>query len=373
MIHFFNLSNLFRSAALFIGFTALFVVLPVKAQDNAVPLADTTNYVASSWVVLPSLFYSPKTKIGGGGSVRYFPKRVAGVRPSSISASAIYTAKKQLILSLVPDLFFNNGRRRFYASALYLNFPDVFYGIGNDLPLSESESYTARTSSLLLSGEQEVWPNLSLGLQTWLRYEKVTETDSLGILFSGELPGSTRGTATGAGLFFRWDTRDNYFYTSEGLYIRGAWMSFGSALSGDFKFNRVSLDIRHFMPIGWRHIIALRAYTQAVEGTAPFQLLPQAGGRSLLRGYPEGRFRDNVMAMLQAEYRLVVWGPVGFVVFGSVGDLQRRYSALGSEKLLYAGGPGLRLMINEEGLNFRVDYGIGQDGGAFYFTLGEAF
>ena len=157
----------------------------------------------SSWVVLPSLFYSPKTRLGGGGSVRYFPRRKLGVRPSSVAASFVYTARKQLVLSLVPDLFFDGGRRRFFASALYLNFPDVFFGVGNDAPRSESEGYTARTTSLLLSGEQQIRPNLNLGLQTWYRFEKITETDSTGLLVNGTLPGSQAGNVTGAGLFLR--------------------------------------------------------------------------------------------------------------------------------------------------------------------------
>lgn len=377
MKHILRVSSSFvgaSSLSLFVCFGCFALIGPnlLKAQTSNPPV-DSTQMVESSWVVLPSLFYSPRTKIGGGGSVRFFPRRPMNVRPSSISATAIYTAKKQLILSIVPDLFFDGGRRRFFANALYLDFPDVFYGIGNDQPLSDSESYTARTSSLLLSGEQKVRPNLSLGLQTWLRHENVTETDSMGVLFDGSLPGSTRGTATGLGTFFRWDTRNNFFYTSDGLYIRGAWMFFGSALGGDFRFSRASFDIRRFIPIGWRHIIALRGYTQAVEGNAPFQLMPNVGGRDLMRGYREGRYRDNVMAVLQAEYRVYIWGPIGAALFASAGDLQRRYSALGSEKIIFAGGPGLRLLINEEGLNFRVDYGIGRDGGAFYFTLGEAF
>lgn len=374
MHHIHRLRALLKTTAvLFIGLTWGLFVSQGKAQGIASQASDSTDYIKSSWVVLPSLFYSPKTKLGGGGSVRYFPKRFAGERPSSVSAAVVYTAKKQLILSLIPDLFFDHGKRRFFASALYLNFPDTFYGIGNDAPLGDSEGYTAKTSSLLLSGEQEVRPNLSLGLLTWLRFEKISETESTGLLFDGSLTGSTRGTAAGAGLFFRWDTRDNYFYTGKGLYVRSSWMLFGSALGGDFRFSRAALDVRRFTSFGWRHIVALRAYTQAVEGNAPFQLLPQVGGRELMRGYPEGRYRDKVMAVLQAEYRLVVWGPVGFVLFGSAGDLQRRYSALGSEKLIFAGGPGLRLLMNEEGLNFRIDYGVGRDGGAFYFTLGEAF
>ena len=43
------------------------------------------------------------------------------------------------------------------------------------------------------------------------------------------------------------------------------------------------------------------------------------------------------------------------------------------KKLIFAGGPGIRFLLNEEGLNFRIDYGYGRDGGSFYFTLGEAF
>ncbi len=262
---------------------------------------------------------------------------------------------------------------------MFLNFPDLFYGIGNDAPLEDSETYTARTASFLVSGEQEVLPRLSLGLQGWLRYEHVRDPEppdpdtSPGILYAGELPGSTKGTAVGLGTFFRWDTRDNYFYTTNGTYIRGAVMFFGEALGGDYKFRRYSLDMRKYIPVGWRHVIALRSYTWAADGVTPFQLLPQVGGRELMRGYPEGRYRDNVMQTLQAEYRLLVYGPIGFVTFASAGDLQPRFSDLGSEKLIFAAGPGLRFLINEEGLNFRIDYGIGRDGGSFYFTLGEAF
>lgn len=365
-----------RFLILFLPFCySLLAINQSRAQGTVAP--DSADFIQSSWVVLPSLFYSPKTGLGGGGSVRYFPKRLVSARPSSISATAVYTSKKQLILSLVPDIFFDGGRKRVFASMLYLDFPDVFYGVGNDAPLSESESYTARTASFLVSGEQRVWSDLSLGLQGWLRYEKIRDAEppgtAPGVLFLGELPGSTEGTAVGLGTFFRWDTRDNYFYTTSGLYVRGAMMFFGNALGGDYRFRRYSLDIRKFIPIGWRHIVALRSYTRAADGETPFQLLPQIGGRELMRGYPEGRYRDNVMQTLQLEYRLIVYGPIGFVTFASIGDLQPRFDALGSEKLIFAAGPGVRFLINEQGLNFRIDYGIGRDGGAFYFTLGEAF
>lgn len=346
---------------------------PAYSQAPSNAPVDTSAWVESDWVVLPSLFWSPRTRLGGGGSVRYFPRRKAGTRPSSVQAAFIYTAKKQMIISLTPDLFFNNGKRRFFANALYLNFPDQFYGIGNDALLSDSESFTARTASLLLSGEQEVRPGLSLGLQSWLRNERITETEEDGLLASGALTGSDRGTAVGLGTFFRWDTRDNFFYTTQGLYVRGALMRFDPTFGSDYGFTRYTLDIRRFIPIGWRHVIALRSYNLMVDGDAPFQLLPEIGGQELMRGYAHGRYKNNIMLALQTEYRLIVYGPIGFVVFASAADVQRRFKDVGSDRLIFSAGPGFRFLMNEDGLNFRIDYGIGRDGGDFYFTLGEAF
>ena len=343
------------------------------AQSSSEEEQDSTVWVDRSWVVLPSLFYSPRTKLGGGGSVRFFPRRPAGTRPSSVQAAFVYTARRQLILSLIPDFFFDQGRRRITVSALYLRFPDTFYGIGNDAPLDAAEAYTARTVSLLFSGEQEVRPNFSLGIQTWLRHENVTEVEEDGFLDIAAPTGVEKGTAVGAGMFFRWDTRNNYFYTTLGTYIRGSLMLFGPAIGSSYRFSRMSLDVRRFIPLSWRHLVALRFSTQAVEGDAPFQLLPQIGGNSLLRGYRQGRYADNLFAVLQAEYRLYVWGPFSFAAFVAAGDVQRRVSDLGSDPLILSAGPGIRFLLNEEGLNFRVDYGIGRDGGAFYFTLGEAF
>ena len=335
--------------------------------------SDSTQWVERSWTALPSLFYSPRTRLGGGGSVRFFPRRRAGTRPTNIQFSFIYTARKQMVISLVPDLFFREKKKRLFMSILYLDFPDVFFGIGNDAPRSASESYTSQVASFLASGEQEVAPDLSLGLQTWIRYEKVSELKEDGFLATGNVTGIGAGTAVGLGTFFRWDTRDNFFYTNHGSYVRGSWMLFPEAIGSDYRFSRATLDVRHFVPLSWRYVVAMRSYTQGAFGSAPFQLLPQIGGRSLMRGYSEGRYKHNVLTVAQAEFRAYIWGPFGAVLFGSLGDVQRRVSSLGSDRFILGGGGGLRLLINDEGLNFRVDYGYGRDGGNLYFTLGEAF
>ena len=353
----------------------------VQAQSEA-QAQDSVVWVDRSWTALPSLFYSPQTRIGGGGSVRFFPKRIQGSRPTNILFSVIYTARKQMVISLVPDIFFREKQRRLYFSALYLDFPDFFFGIGNDTEingideetgLTETASYTANIASLLISGEQEIASNLSMGLQSWLRYEKVSEIQDSTILASNLLTGSDKGTAVGTGLFFRWDTRDNLFYTYSGNYVRGSFMHFPSFIGSDYVFSRATLDMRTFFPLSWRYIIAVRAYNQAAVGDTPFQLLPQVGGRTLMRGYRDGRYKHNVLSVFQAEFRAYIWGPISAAVFGSIGDVEQNYRSLWTDKPILAGGAGLRLLINDEGLNFRFDFARGREGNQLYFTLGEAF
>lgn len=57
--------------------------------------------------------------------------------------------------------------------------------------------------------------------------------------------------------------------------------------------------------------------------TAPFNALSLLGGSRRLRGYYEGRYRDQNSALVQAELRVDVFKRLGAVVFGGVGALQR--------------------------------------------------
>ena len=92
-----------------------------------------------------------------------------------------------------------------------------------------------------------------------------------------------------------------------------------------------------------------------------------------MRGYQEGRYKHNVLSVVQAEFRGFIWGPISGAVFGSIGDVQQRYGDLFSDRPIFAGGAGLRFLLNDEGLNFRFDFARGRTGNQLYFTLGEAF
>ena len=94
-----------------------------------------------------------------------------------------------------------------------------------------------------------------------------------------------------------------------------------------------------------------------------------------MRGYFEGRYRDNVYSMLQLEYRQYFWWKFGFVAFAGMGDVAHELLSFKLKNFKYSYGLGLRFLFNkEEKVNLRMDIGIGQDGNSgIYFGIEEAF
>jgi outer membrane protein assembly factor BamA len=145
-------------------------------------------------------------------------------------------------------------------------------------------------------------------------------------------------------------------------------------LGADFEFNQTTLDLRRYLPIGESRVVALRALGIASGGTVPFQLMPQLGGDQLLRGYFGGRFRERQLLAAQAEFRSRVWKRLGLVAFAAAGQVARDLDGLGIDRFRYSGGLGLRfLLISQEGMNLRADFGFGEDQSAFYIGFGEVF
>jgi hypothetical protein len=109
-------------------------------------------------------------------------------------------------------------------------------------------------------------------------------------------------------------------------------------------------------------------------GDVPFYKLPALGGKRM-RGYFNGRYRDNFYMVMQLEYRQMVWWRLGFAVFGGVGNVAEEMIDFSFKNIKYNFGAGLRLMFNEaEKVNLRVDFGMGSGGNAgLYFGIEEAF
>lgn len=342
-------------------------------DSSSVAPPDTFARGKVTKIILPALFYTPETKIGGGGAAGIYWTKKPGGRTSSILAALIYTQKSQITASISPDLYLAGDRYRLSGAVAYLDFPDHFYGVGRDTPESAKEEFSARTFEAMLRFQWKLAPGLRLGPMYYLRYRdfyKVEEGRSIDL---GLLTGTDAGLSSGAGFSLEWDRRDSQFFPTRGTYAILEGAVFDGAIGSDFDFTRLSADVRVYRAIARRHVLAFQGTAVVTGGTVPFHLLPGVGGQNVLRGYYEGRYRDNLMAVVQAEYRFPVWKRLGATVFGGVGNVSSRFDNFAVGDLKYAGGAGLRFRVSPEGVNLRLDYAVTPNSSGTYITIQEAF
>jgi hypothetical protein len=101
--------------------------------------------------------------------------------------------------------------------------------------------------------------------------------------------------------------------------------------------------------------------------------LPALGGSLRLRGYFQGRYRDKVYIMGQAEWRVPLFWRLGAAVFGAVGDVAADIDDVSARHPKTAGGAGLRLNVGRPNpLNIRVDAAVAPGAFNVYLAIGEA-
>jgi len=359
---------------LFLAATAL---LPLRGQDQAENPPPPSN--KSEFIGFPAVYRTPETRWAYGAAAQwsfFIGPSTAQTRPSSIQFSGYYTQNKQVIFTAKPEIYFADEGFITSGNLEISRYPTFFYGIGPNTPASSKEAYTPLQTIL----DEQALLRIVPGQRVYLGFDLVYEHYSFRPFASGEqliggnILGSAGGTVSGIGPAFRWDTRDNIFYTHSGRFWQVNFVLCGPWTGSTYEFQRTKVDLREFIPVFHSHTLALQAEFWAVTGgSVPFMDLPILGGDHLLRGYYKGRFRDRDLTLLQAEYRIPVWWRFDAVAFAGVGQVAGTVSGLDLKSLQSAVGVGLRCRISRRGTMIRLDVGWGKDGSEFYLTAGEAY
>jgi len=332
--------------------------------------------IKSLFTGFPVLYYTPETRFAGGLtglSLFNFRKDTVGAPKSVISILAVYTQNKQWLFSIPFNLFVRNRTYLVYGEVTYNRFNYNFYGVGNQVPANFSERYGVEFPRLRLTCLRKIRPHFYAGFRYAFDKYRLFNLDSAGLLSKGTIPGATGGTVSGLGAVVMWDKRDNIFYPS-----KGHWAEFvvyhDDALTGSsFNYTRLALDVSKYLSAG-QNILALNFYSIYTNNDLPFFQMATLGGQKKMRGYYEGRYRDNNAILFQAEYRRMIWGPFGVAVFGSVGQVAPRYFAFNKNDWRITGGAGLRVMMDaKQKITIRLDAALGNGKILPYFTIGEAF
>jgi hypothetical protein len=349
---------------------------PTSAASTTGP--STLSKHRNGFLALPIIYYRPETKLAfGGAGIYYFRPRnsLPETRASSIRAGLIYTTANQIIAKIQPQIFLEDEKYFVSGDVSYFKFPDKFYGIGNDTPAAAEEDFIPQVFRFRAGFEYQFLPRLFGGILYNFYNHRILEYTEGGQLIDGTIPGSSGGKISGVGFTLKWDTRDNVFASTRGVYFTATAISFQSFLGSDFSFTDYSLDLRKYFTLAPGQQLALQFYGGFLSGQPPFQSLHRLGGEKLLRGYREGRFTDKNYMLLQGEYRFRIYWRFGAVVFAGIGDVSSRIGSFRLPEFKPSYGFGFRFAVSEEErLNIRLDFGFGRPGNSgFYLTASEAF
>ena len=328
----------------------------------------------------PYAYYTPETELafGAGGIMTFYTSEEKVLRPSKVTLSGYYSTKGQYKFSAGPQVYFSRNLLFISGNVDYGYYVDKYWGIGNDSQELGTEEYIAKAFGLDFNVQfppvQGRFRNSKAGVVYELTNNDVEDKKENPYLLSGEETGTDGGVSSGLGINWVWDSRDGIFFPTSGFYGQAKWLSFGAWLGSDFDYNRVEVDLRWYKSLKPNHILATQVFSKATTSGTPFYEMPALGGQRIMRGYYEGRYRDELFLAGQVEYRFPIKGRLGAVGFAGLGDVAPDFPGFEMRDVKTTLGGGLRFAFNkDEKVNLRMDIGFGRSTNGVYFGLEEAF
>ncbi len=354
-----------------------FISLSTSNTCAQVSDSTTSNRIKlGKFVAFPLVFFLPETSWGFGAAGAYtfkWKNQAVTANPSQIQFVGTYTLEDQLILYTPFKLYFEENKYYLFGEIGFYKYFYWYYGIGPKTVKESEESFEVDFPRIEINGTKRLTKNIFAGLSYRFDDFEMQRFDPDGEIMRS-ITGSSGGRVSGIGFRAILDSRDHIFYPSAGWYADFSWMLYDDVLGSDYNFSSLTMLASHYISISSTKVIALNAISQYTSGTTPFYYLAFHGGSKNARGYLEGRYRDNFMYAINLACRLKIKGRFGATVFTNFGGVASKLNNSRLDEVLPAIGVGLRFTLDKTNqLNLRLDYGYGQEGGAFYITVGEAF
>jgi outer membrane protein assembly factor BamA len=345
----------------------------------AIVQGDSAKPYKKYYFAVPIISYKPETRwIFGITMGHIFRTRIGDsiTRPSIIRMNVSYSQENQFSFRPYIDLFTRGNRFNIRAIYTYTDFAEYYWGIGLNTSSSVKELYDFRMQKLNIKAAYRFLPGWYGGIQ--YSYERMYDVHipSGGLLETARVWGSTGYAAAGPGFTLYYDDRDHVYSPLNGhmIEVSGTVYFRTDGIHTPRSFQNFTLDARKYVQLWKENVLASQVYFNLNDGRPPFRMLGTLGSDVFMRGYYNGRYRENHAMAFQAELRKTIWGPIGCVFFAGGGSVSLRPSQL-FDQILPNYGVGIRVKaIPRERMNIRADVGFGSKGNqAFYVTLNEAF
>jgi len=247
-----------------------------------------------------------------------------------------------------------------------------------------SEYEEERLGGKLIFGRR-ISDAVDLGIE--LKTEKVTYN----LISGSSLPdNSDEGQTNSLTPTFTYDTRDNVFNPTSGLYGNFSLEKAGGFLGGDYDFTKYNLTLSTYfftkitedvINIGSikniadkisQGVLAFRAKGGSANSVLPSFAKYKVGGMNTVRGYDFGEFSGDKSLVFNAEYRLPLAKNFQAVLFTDWGQAWDYEESINLADLKFGKGIGIRFDTPIGPI--RLDYGIDEEGtGQTYFSVGHTF
>lgn len=329
---------------------------------------DTSEKKRFKVLPTPSLGYSPETRFFFGGVALFtFRYKDTLTRASNAKIKYVYTVNKQHVLDANWNIFLKREKWYTQGAVHYSRYPDLYYGIGSETPLSNETVFNANRFRADLNVLKSIGKRLFIGpLFRLTEYSNLSaETNSL------QFPELTNAEALAVGVTLLKDSRNSILTPIKGFYLNAS-PAFNFSTS---NYMEALLDFRYYKTWKKKYTLASRFANDLNFGTPPFFDYAFLGGDQFVRGYYFGRYRDNHLSTIQTEFRAHVFWRIGFTAFGGLSNIYAPERPFQLTQTKFNAGLGFRfLMDKDNGTNLRIDYSIGNDQNyGVYISFGESF
>jgi hypothetical protein len=245
-----------------------------------------------------------------------------------------------------------------------------FYGQGLDLPaLDRGVRYSLQFSGAVAQASWQLAPKSPWWLGLRYVYADVDPTLRDDAVFPG-LADAVRVKVSAPTAIVEFDSRDNVFTPTTGLYSETSYLASREALGASVDFERLEQVLIGWHPLGATLTLGARGdYAWSSSGT-PFFLKPFV----VLRGVPAMRYQGEQMASAEFEGLWQFHGRWSVVAFGGAGMTRTSRKAFTATQDVGSGGFGFRYELARKfGLHAGIDIAHSPDTTAVYFQVGSAW
>lgn len=339
---------------------------------------DVSQFVDQSYGFVPVVMPITEPAIGYGvaGGLVFIDKPeqngAAGFqRPNMTIVGGMGTENGSRGVAAADVRYWLDDRLQTVAAIGYAPLNLKFYGVGdgplNDHPLDYSLApLGGKLGAKYRLSEQSRW---WVGLGYQFASTKV-KFDVPASVPGGVFPSSDEMRTGGLTPSVSFDSRNNVFTPTKGVFVEVSSGFYSEALGGDTEFQKPAAVAIAYLPLQPRLTLGLRSDVSASFGDTPFYARPFVS----MRGVGAMRYQGEEVAQAEAELRWQFWKRFSVVGFGGVGSAWNDLERFKNSQTVTTCGTGFRYeLARKYGLHMGFDVAFGPDAPVFYLQFGSAW